>query len=110
MERAFKFLKSTSVNGGAVAAAAGDGLAADDIGGAVLSGDALGDAAISGAEVAEGFTSGRSSCAGNAVASKHPSVSVRIIGRLQDRTVMARDYQQRRVFVALDLQDRQLQQ
>ena len=43
MERAFKFLKSTSVSDGAavVAVAAGDGLAADDNAGGALSDDDL---------------------------------------------------------------------
>lgn len=75
MERAFKFLKSTSVSAGGVAAAAGGGLVADDIGGVVPSGDDLGDAAISGTELGEGFASDRFSCASNPGASKSPIVS-----------------------------------
>lgn len=65
MERAFKFLKSTSVNGGvvAVALAAGDGLVADDNAGVVLSGDGVGEVALSGATFGEGVASGL--CAGS---------------------------------------------
>ena len=47
--RAFKFLKSTSVNCGAVAE--GDGVAADDKAGVVLAGEVTGEAAAAG----EGF-------------------------------------------------------
>jgi len=50
--RAFKFLKSTSVNCGVVAE--GDGVAADDKAGVVLAGEAAGGAAAAG----EGFVSG----------------------------------------------------
>jgi len=50
--RAFKFLKSTSVNCGAVAE--GDGVAADDEGGVALAGEVTGEAAAAG----EGFDAG----------------------------------------------------
>ena len=43
--RAFKFLKSTSVNCGA---AEGDGVAADDEGGVALAGEVTGEAAAAG--------------------------------------------------------------
>ena len=60
MERAFKFLKSTSVSAGvvAVAVALGDGLVADDSAGAVLSGDGVGEVALSGATLGEEVASG----------------------------------------------------
>ena len=60
MERAFKFLKSTSVGAGvvAVAVALGDGLVADDNAGAVLSGDGVGEVALSGATLGEEVASG----------------------------------------------------
>ena len=52
MARAFKFLKSTSVNCGAVAE--GDGVAADDKAGVVLAGEVTSGAAATG----EGFDAG----------------------------------------------------
>jgi len=65
MERAFKFLKSTSVSAGvvAVAVALGDGLVVDDNAGAVLSGDGVGEVALSGATLGEEVASGL--CAGS---------------------------------------------
>ena len=56
IERAFKFLKSTSVRVGVVAL--GDGLVADDNAGAVLSGDGVGEVALSGATLGEEVASG----------------------------------------------------
>ncbi len=52
MARAFKFLKNTSVNCGAVAE--GDGVAADDKAGVLLADEVTGEAAAAG----EGFASG----------------------------------------------------
>ena len=57
MERAFKFLKSTSVNCGTVAE--DEAVAADDKGGVVLSGDALGEPTLSGEALGEAFDSAR---------------------------------------------------
>ncbi len=57
MERAFRFLKSTSVSCGA--GADGGGIAADDKGGVVLSGEAAGEARFSGEALGEAFDSGR---------------------------------------------------
>ena len=95
MERAFKFLKRTSVSNGAVvvAVAAGDGLAADDNAAGVLSGDDLGEAAASGAEAGDVFGSSRgdgSSCAGNAAVSKNKIESVRMSGIKRGSTIMER--------------------
>ena len=95
MERAFKFLKSTSVSAGAavVTAAAGDGLAADDNVGGALSDDDLGDAAASGAETGDVFGSSRgdgSSWAGNAAVSKNKIESVRMSGIKPGSTIMER--------------------
>jgi hypothetical protein len=56
MERAFKFLKRTSLSCGAVAV--GTGVAAEDNGGVVLTGDAVGEAPTIGAALG-----GDSSCA-----------------------------------------------
>ena len=95
MERAFKFLKSTSVNDGAavVPVAAGDGVAADDNAGGALSDDDLGEAAASGTEAGDVFGSSRgdgSSCAGNAAVSKNKIESVRMSGIKRDSTIMER--------------------
>jgi len=95
MERAFKFLKSTSVSNGAavVTVAAGDGLAADDNASGALSDDDLGDAAASGAEDGDVFGSSRgdgSSCASNAALSKNKIESVRMSGIKRDGTIMER--------------------
>ena len=95
MERAFKFLKSTSVSDGAavVAVAAGDGLAADDNAGGALSDDDLGEAAASGTEAGDVFGSSRgddSSWAGNAAASKNKIESVRMSGIKRGSTIMER--------------------
>jgi hypothetical protein len=95
MERAFKFLKSTSVSDGAavVAVAAGDALAAADNAAGALSDDALGEAAASGTEAGDVFGSSRgdgSSCAGNAAVSKNKIENVRMSGIKRDSTIMER--------------------
>ena len=55
MDRAFKFLKRTSVNGGAVGE--GGGVSAEAKGGVVLSGEGAG--AVSGEPLGDGFASMR---------------------------------------------------
>jgi hypothetical protein len=95
MERAFKFLKSTSVSNGAavVAVAAGDGLAADDNAAGALSDEDLGEAAASGTEAGDVFGSSLgdgSSCAGNAALSKNKIESVRMSGIKRGSTIMGR--------------------
>jgi hypothetical protein len=57
MERAFKFLKSTSVSCGV--AEDGGEAAAEDKGGVVLSGDVLGEPTLSGEALGEAFDSAR---------------------------------------------------
>src|ERR1700716_2813271 len=87
MERAFKFLKSTSVSDGAVVVA----VAADDNAAGALSDDNLGEAAASGTEAGDVFGSSRgdaSSCAGNAAVSKNKIESVRMSGIKRDSTIM----------------------